>query len=65
MGTVSEYETTLIEELKAAVKLIREECKKHDMCANCPLSGVICAHGIQYPAKWPVEMIGVDTNESF
>lgn len=52
-----------VEKLREAVELIREECKKHDMCANCPLSGVICAYGIQYPAKWQAEMIGVDDNE--
>lgn len=54
---------THIEELKAATTLIREECKKHNMCRDCPLWHVTCSRGINYPASWPAERIGVEDDE--
>ena len=41
---------TYIEELKAAVKLIRKECKKHTACSQCPLFFATCTFTV--PSDW-------------
>lgn len=48
---------THIEELKAAVVLIRYECIKHIDCFNCPLNKVICHRGKITPASWEPERL--------
>lgn len=54
---------TDIEKLREAVALIRDECKTHNMCSNCPLFHITCNLGVNYPASWPAEKIGVEDDE--
>lgn len=53
---------THIEELKAALTLIRNECKTHT-CSNCPLCGISCGRDVYYPIAWPIEELGDEDNE--
>ena len=52
-----------VEKLREAVALIKDECKKHTMCSNCPLFHITCERSINYPASWPAEKIGVEDIE--
>lgn len=55
---------TDIEKLREAAALLREECKTHNMCSNCPLYHTVCHHySTNYPAHWRAEEIGVEDHD--
>lgn len=53
---------THIEELKAAIALIHDECDLHGRCSECPLNKIVC-HQSFYPATWQAEKIGVENDD--